>query len=124
MRPLYFIIAIGLLVGCRHGNDYKIVSFAEDPSVSSGIDPILGHKFILLHEGVRIVAHCWIPQHAIADTSCLTLKSKVGETVQLERWEHMSDALIYHPNAPNTEAEEVLRVASATVERNRGPDNP
>ena len=113
----FIIVAIVALCGCHHSrNDYKIVSFSEDPSVSSGYDPILGHKFILLHNGVRITAHCWIPEHPIANTSCLELKGKVGETVQLDYWFNQTDVLVYQPNGPNTEPFEQLRVASANAE--------
>jgi hypothetical protein len=84
MKLLFVILLAAGMTGCHRENGYKIVSFSEDPSVSSGSDPILGHKFILLHNGGRIVAHCWVPEHANSGTSCLTLKSKVGETVQLE----------------------------------------
>ena len=103
-------------MSCHHGSDYKIISFSEDPTASSGVDPILGHKFILLHNGVRIVAHCWIRGHDNADTSCLTLKSKVGETVQLETLKALQDVLVYYPNAPNNEPQEMLRIASASAE--------
>ena len=113
----FLTVAVVALCGCHHSrHDYKIVSFSEDPSVSSGYDPILGHKFILLHNGVRITAHCWIPEHHIADTSCLELKGKVGEMVRLEYWLDQKDVLVYRPNGPNTEPTEMLRVASASTE--------
>jgi hypothetical protein len=56
-------------VGCHRGNDsYKILSFSEDPSVLSGSDPILGHKFILLHNGVGYARRSFVsskrPKHA------------------------------------------------------------
>lgn len=118
MKSCVAVALAVFLAGCRHphGNDYKIVSFSQDPSVSSGPDPILGHKFILIRNRVRIVAHCWIPEHHIADTSCLILQSKVGETVQLDYWLNQTDVLVYQPNGPNTEPFEQLRVASASVE--------
>jgi hypothetical protein len=113
---LHALILAALLTGCGHSDDYKIVSFSEDPSVSSGRDPILGHKFVLVHNKVRLVAHCWIPEHHIADTSCLTLKSMVGETVRLEYWGDQRDVLVYEPNGPKAEPMEMLRVASASSE--------
>jgi hypothetical protein len=116
MKLLFIIFLATGMMGCRRGDSYKIVSFSEDPSVSSGSDPILGHKFILLHNGVRIVAHCWVTEHANSGTSCLTLKSKVGETVRLETLKVLQDVLVYRPNAPNNEPQEMLRIASASAE--------
>ena len=117
MRVLFAILLAVGTVSCHRENDsYKVLSFSEDPSVSSGFDPILGHKFILLHNGVRIVAHCWIPQHKYADSSCLGLQSKVGEMVRLENLKAMQDVLLYLPNGPNTRPEEMLRIASASAE--------
>ena len=59
---------------------------------------------------------CWVPEHANSGTSCLTLKSKVGETVQLETLKVLQDVLVYRPSTPNNEPQEMLRIASASAE--------
>jgi hypothetical protein len=112
---LPLVVAV-LAVGCRHSNEYKIIGFSEDPSISSGLSPTLGQKFIVTHSGVRFVTHCWIPEHHIVDTSCLALKSKVGDTVRMEYWADERDVLIYQPNGRNTQPEEMLLIDFANAE--------
>src|ERR1700728_3010001 len=105
-------IALLTLSGCRHDQGYKIVSFSEDSAVSS--DPTLGDKFILVHNGNRIITHCWNSEGEIASTSCPMLKEKVGETLSLDYLkigDRQFDALVYHPN--NSSDSEMLKIASA-----------
>jgi hypothetical protein len=116
---LYITLALGLLLlGCHHSQDYRIVSFANDPTVHDPVMQTLGQEFVLEHNGVRIVAHCWLSEHESVDTGCPELESRVGQAVVLDYWKlgdkTMSNVLVYKPDGQ--QQEEMLRVDSARAE--------
>jgi len=115
VKVLLIISVSVFAIGCHRSDEYRIVNFSEPPPTIS-VNPNLGHKFVLTHNGVRIIANCWIPEHHVADTSCLALKAKVGVYVRLETLKIAQDVLIYRPNGPNTQPVEMLQVASASTE--------
>jgi hypothetical protein len=116
MNFKYAVAIACLLVACSR-DGYKVLSYSGHANVvsyESATDTEKDSlKFVLVHDGQKIVASCWLGGVAEPDSNCNALKGMVGKTVHMEHVLQSNDILQYCPHeCKDGQPSNMLRVVS------------